>query len=212
LKRIDEMSPRGQASLLRLLQEEEVHSAGSIKARSVDIRLIAACDGDLERAVSAGQFSEALYQRLASTRLMVPALRERRQDIPLLVDHALIRCRKLLGSSVRGIADDALERLSSYAWPGNARELQSVIERAVVLADTDQITLRELPSEISAAQNIDAEGPGGDYSLRRARRCAEAHTIKRALRATDGNRTHAAKRLAISHRALLYKIKEFNIS
>jgi two-component system response regulator AtoC len=112
---------------------------------------------------------------------------------------------------VRTIADDVLERLSAYRWPGNVRELENVIERAVILVRGDRITLRELPSNVAHPEPGAAEAPSGDYSLRRARRAAEIEAIRSALRATSGNRTHAARLLEISHRALLYKLKEYGI-
>jgi two-component system response regulator AtoC len=139
----------------------------------------------------------------------VPPLRERVEDIPLLTDHFLAHFRALLGKPVQTVTDEALERLSSYSWPGNVRELENVIERAVILADSERITTQELPEQI-----VTAVGEGSStasYSLKRARRAVEAETIRRALKATNGNRTHAAKLLEISHRALLYKIKEFGI-
>jgi two-component system response regulator AtoC len=143
-------------------------------------------------------------------RLQVPALRERREDIPLLTDHFLEHFRTSLGKPIRTITDDALERLTNYAWPGNVRELENVIERAMILADTDRITVQDLPDGIVAAVAADGSD-SASFSLKRARRAVEADMIRRALGATDGNRTHAAKLLEISHRALLYKIKEFGI-
>jgi two-component system response regulator AtoC len=142
--------------------------------------------------------------------LHVPPLRERKQDIPLLTDHFLAHFRSALGKPVRTITDDALERLTSYSWPGNVRELENVIERALILADTDRLTTRELPEGIVSAVASDGSD-ASSFSLRRARRAVEADMIRRALKATDGNRTHAAKLLEISHRALLYKIKEFGL-
>src|SRR5262249_48853485 len=129
---------------------------------------------------------------------------------PLLVDHFLAHFRATLGKPVRTLSDDALERLVAYRWPGNVRELENVIERAVILVEGDAITLRELPQQIAFSENADA-GAAADLSLKRARRSAEVQAIRRALRATDGNRTHAARLLQISHRALLYKLKEYAI-
>jgi two-component system response regulator AtoC len=127
------------------------------------------------------------------------------------VDHFLAHFRDTLGKPVRGIADDALDRLSRYRWPGNVRELENVIERAMILADGPTIVLACLPENI-VSPHIDLAVDGtGDLSLRRARQSFEAQMIRRALRATEGNRTHAAKLLEISHRALLYKIKEYGI-
>jgi len=211
LDEIGELPPPLQVKLLRVLQEEEIRPVGDSKSRRIDVRVIAATARDLEQEIKTGHFREDLYYRLNVVRLHVPSLRERKQDIPLLVDHFLSRFRESLGKPVRAIADDALERLANYRWPGNVRELENVIERAVILTDSERITLKQLPSNIVDAHHEMAATPDGDFSLRRARRAFEAKLIQRALRATEGNRTHAAKLLEISHRALLYKIKEYEI-
>ena len=209
LDEIGELPQALQVKLLRVLQEEEVRPVGETKPQDVDVRVIAATSKNLEEEVANGMFREDLYYRLNVMHLEVPPLRDRREDIPLLTDHFLAHFRTALGKAIQTITDDALERLTSYAWPGNVRELENVIERAVILADTDRITTQELPDNIVTA--IAGEGGTTSYSLKRARRAVEADAIRRALRATDGNRTHAAKLLEISHRALLYKIKEFGL-
>jgi two-component system response regulator AtoC len=199
-----------QVKLLRVLQEEEVRPLGESKSRAVDVRVIAATARDLEEEVSAGRFREDLFYRLNVLRVAVPPLRERSQDVPLLVDHFLAHFRGALGKPVHGIAEDALQRLVAYGWPGNVRELENVIERAIILATTDQLTLRELPTNV-AHPEPGADVGAGELSLRLARRAAEIEVIRRALRATRGNRTHAARLLGVSHRALLYKLKEYAI-
>jgi two-component system response regulator AtoC len=213
LDEIGELPPALQVKLLRVLQEEEVRPVGESKPRKVDVRVIAATARDLEADVRDGRFREDLYYRLNVMHLQVPALRERRKDIPLLVDHFLTRFREALGKPVRAVADDVLERLTHYHWPGNVRELENVIERAMILTDGDRINLRDIPPNIasSAAQSEGSSSSSQDFSLRRARRRTEIDAIGRALRATGSNRTHAARLLEISHRALLYKIKELRI-
>jgi two-component system response regulator AtoC len=210
LDEVGELPPALQVKLLRVLQEEEVRPLGESKPRQVDVRVIAATARDLEADVAGGRFRDDLFYRLNVMRIQVPALRERREDIPLLLDHFLGRARETLGKRVREIADDALARLVAYPWPGNVRELENLIERAVILAPEERITLRELPSNVAEPG---AEGDPGrsDLSLRRARRVLEAELIKKALRTTGGNRTRAARLLEISHRALLYKLKEHGI-
>ena len=198
-----------QVKLLRVLQEEEVRPLGESKSRPVDVRVIAATARQLEAEVAAGRFREDLFYRLNVLRVEVPPLRERREDIPLLVDHFLALFRDALAKPVRGIHDDALQRLCVYRWPGNVRELENVIERAMILARGDQLSLRELPANVVQLETGDADAEAGDLSLRKARRAAESEMIRRALRETGGNRTHAAKLLGISHRALLYKVKEY---
>jgi two-component system response regulator AtoC len=216
LDEIGELPPALQVKLLRVLQEEEVRPIGEAKPRTVDVRVIAATSRDLEREVSAGGFREDLFYRLDVFRVRVPPLRERREDVPLLVDHFINRFRETLGRPVRTIADDALDRLLEHAWPGNVRELENVIERAIILADGDRITLGELPEAIATPRSAASEPPepnpgAGDFSMRRARRRFESDLIRRALDATAGNRTRAAKLLEISYRALLYKIKEHDL-
>jgi two-component system response regulator AtoC len=196
LDEIGELPRALQVKLLRVLQEEEVHPLGEAKPRSIDVRIIAATSRDLETDVEEGRFRDDLFYRLNVVRMIVPPLRERPKDIPLLVDHFLAHFRDTLGKPVQSIGDDALERLVAYAWPGNIRELENVIERAVILTSP----------KVEGRHN-----PGQDLCLKRARRSLEADLIRRALRATHGNRTHAARLLEISHRALLYKIKEYGV-
>jgi two-component system response regulator AtoC len=211
LDEVGELPPALQVKLLRVLQEEEVRPLGESKSRQVDVRVIAATARELEAEVAAGRFREDLFYRLNVMRVHIPALRDRRQDVPLLVDHFLERFRKALGRPVRAIADDALERLVAHPWPGNVRELENVIERAVILARGDRVTLQELPTGVVHPDPAADPAAAGDLSLRRARRAAEIEAIRAALRATAGNRTHAARVLEISHRALLYKLKEYGI-
>jgi two-component system response regulator AtoC len=211
LDEIGELPPALQVKLLRALQEEEVRPVGETKPRQVDVRLLAATARDLEADVASGRFREDLFYRLNVLRVHVPPLRDRKQDIPLLVDHFLARFREALGRPVRAVSEDALESLVGYAWPGNVRELENVIERAVILAESERITPRELPENVLEGPTTASPPGAGDYSLRRAKRAAETETIRRALAATDGNRTRAARLLEISHRALLYKLKDYGI-
>jgi len=211
LDEIGELPTPLQVKLLRVLQEEEVRPLGEAKPTEVDIRVIAATSRDLEAEVAAGRFREDLFYRLNVVRLQVPPLRERREDIPLLVDHFFAHFRDALGKPLRGIADEVLERLVAYSWPGNVRELENVIERAVILAEGEWITPADLPDNVERPRGPVGASGGADLSLKRARRAAESEMIRRALRATGGNRTHAARLLEISHRALLYKLKEYQI-
>jgi two-component system response regulator AtoC len=211
LDEIGELPKVLQVKLLRILQDEEVRPVGESKSRKVDVRVLAATARDLDDEVAAGRFRDDLFYRLNVVRVRVPPLRDRREDIPLLVDHFLGHFRDTLGKPVRSIGDDALDRLVSYHWPGNVRELENVIERALILAASDRITLRELPSNVVKPENGAQPVRPGELSLKRARRHFEAEMIRKALTATGGNRTHAARLLQISHRALLYKIKEYGI-
>jgi len=213
LDEIGELPSPLQAKLLRVLQEEEVRPVGESKSRRIDVRVIAATARELERDVASGRFREDLFYRLNVVRVKVPPLRERREDISLLLDHFLAHFRDLLGRPVRSLSDEALEKLLVYRWPGNVRELENVMERAVILAEGERIGLRELPANVVAPESAETqeEPAPSNFSLRQARRSAETELIQRALRATGGNRTHAARLLQISHRALLYKLKEYGI-
>ena len=211
LDEIGELPVSLQVKLLRVLQEEEVRPVGESKARRIDVRVIAATSRNLEEDMREERFREDLFYRLNVVRLEVPPLRERPKDIPLLLDHFIARFRSTLGKTVRTVDDQALERLVAYPWPGNVRELENVIERAMILADGDILGVSELPHGITApaASPTATSSPG--LSLRGARRAAEIEVIRRALAATSGYRTHAAKLLEISHRALLYKLKDYAI-
>lgn len=211
LDEISELPINLQVKLLRVLQEEEVRPVGESKSRAVDVRVIAATARDLESEITANRFREDLFYRLNVVRLEVPPLRARPKDVSLLVDHYFAHYQELLGKRLQGIADDALDALVAYRWPGNVRELQNVIERAVILSNGDRLSLRDLPENVVRPSEPSESGRSQDLSLRRARRGVEIDVIQMALRATDGNRTHAAKLLEISHRALLYKIKEYGI-
>lgn len=215
LDEIAELKPPLQVKLLRVLQEEEIRPVGESKPIHVDVRIIAATSRDIEASVRKGEFREDLYYRLNVIRVKVPPLRERQEDIPLLVNHFLALFSKEMGKPAYRIERETMQHLSAYAWPGNVRELENVIERAVILCKSDTITSRELPSNILGGEAMDAAHEANhpaSLSLRDARQKIETELILKALRATNGNRTHAAKLLDISHRALLYKIKEYGIS
>jgi two-component system response regulator AtoC len=142
----------------------------------------------------------------------VPPLRERRDDIPLLIDHFVEQNNARLGTSIRGVAPDARRVLMEYAWPGNVRELENTIERAMVLAEGDAIVESDLPERIHQARDpIRLHLNSGELSIKKTSRIIEEMLIRRALQKTKGNRTKAAVLLEISHRALLYKIKDYQI-
>lgn len=205
-----------QPKLLRAIQEEEIRPVGETKFLQIDVRVMAATSRNLELEMKQGRFHEDLFNRLNVVLLEVPPLRERRQDIPLLVDHFLSRFGDNLCKNVRGVSDEALDLLVAYRWPGNVRELENMIERAMILTDGDTIETSALPPTVRAGAADEARQDGEldedeDFSLKRARQAFEARLIRRALGRTGGNRTHAAKLLQISHRALLYKLKDYRI-
>ena len=220
LDEIAELPSSLQVKLLRAIQEEEIRPVGETKSHEIDVRVIAATARNLEDEIVAGRFREDLFYRLNVVRLEVPSLRARRQDVPLLVDHFLSRLRNELGKNIRSVSDEALDLLVAYHWPGNVRELENMIERAMILTDGESIEVAALPPAILAASEFPASGEperaaltdtDESFSLKPARQAFEAKLIRRALARTDGNRTHAARLLEISHRALLYKIKDYGI-
>jgi two-component system, NtrC family, response regulator AtoC len=210
LDEIGELPLALQVKLLRVLQEEEIRPVGSSKTRPIDVRVIAATARRLEQMIAQGTFREDLYYRINVVQLVVPPLRERPLDIPLLVDHFFAQSCTRLGKPLEAVSADALERLVAYRWPGNVRELENVVERAVILADGNQITPAELPANLVQGPTPALSG-NATFALKAARRAVEADSIRSALRAAGGNRTHAARLLEISHRALLYKLKEYGI-
>jgi two-component system response regulator AtoC len=221
LDEVGELPMQAQVKLLRVLQESEVRPVGESRAEKVDVRVVAATLRDLGKLVERGEFREDLYFRLNVVQLQVPPLRARREDVPLLASAFLARFNKAFNREppLTGLTPEAEALLVSYAWPGNVRELENAMERAVLLADGTQIALENLPEKLWAARApLGAQGgpalPRPDqlqYSLKRAIEVVEADFIRAALRQTRGNRTRAAELLEISHRALLYKLKDYGI-
>jgi len=213
LDEIGELPLNLQVKLLRALQEEEIRPVGSSRDIKVDVRVVAATVKDLPSEVQAGLFREDLFYRLNVLPLRVPPLRERQEDIPALVEHFIGKNNRRLGLSCKGIDPEALQLMMEYAWPGNVRELENTIEHAMVLAETDVIQAETLPDKILEGKDrIRLTLLSGELSIKKTTRIIEEELIRRALVRTGGNRTNAAKVLEISHRALLYKIKEFGIT
>jgi two-component system response regulator AtoC len=199
-----------QVKLLRALQEGEVRRVGDNASRTVDVRLVAATARDLESDVAEGKFRADLYYRINVVRIHLPALRERSEDIPELVRHFVDRFNRRLGVHVTGVTAGAMRALVEYPWPGNVRELENVVERAMVLTDGPQLDMQQLPT--LAAPSVRPEGASPlDLSVKRRTEELERALIKEALERTRGNRTRAAKLLDLSHRALLYKIRDYGL-
>jgi two-component system response regulator AtoC len=217
LDEIGELPIGLQVKLLRVLQESEVRRLGDSQDIKVDVRVVAATARDLSVEVGRGAFREDLFYRLNVFALHLPALRERREDIPLLVEHFLARMNARMGLAVSSASPEAMRVLVEYDWPGNVRELENSIERAVVLCEGPHIEVDALPERLRrtiapAPAAPRGEPEGDDLSIKRASRRSEEALIRRALLKTHGNRTRAAELLEISHRALLYKIKEYGIN
>ncbi|MDD9932493.1 MAG: sigma-54 dependent transcriptional regulator [Myxococcales bacterium] len=212
LDEIGELSPALQVKLLRALQEGVVRPLGASKDVTVDVRVVTATVRDLKKEVADGRFREDLFYRLNVLQIQVPPLRQRVDDVPLLIDHFIQRNNDRLGTKVRGIEAKARKVLLGYRWPGNVRELENLIERAVVLADGETLTVDDLPEHIQETPDVVARVlESGELSIKKANLIIEESLIRRALEKTRGNRTAAAKLLEISHRALLYKIKDYQI-
>jgi two-component system, NtrC family, response regulator AtoC len=215
LDEVGELPLGVQVKLLRVLQEREVRPVGGVESFSLDVRIVAATVRDLGEEVAAGRFREDLFYRLNVVPIRLTPLRERPEDIPLLVEHFLDRINGKLGTRVQEIGPQVMKLLMEYPWPGNVRELENVVERAIVLSDSNRVTLRSLPEQILGVQKEGVEpqwNPKGDLSVKRAQRAMEQSFIGQALEKTGGNRTAAAKLLEMSHRSLLYKIKEYGIN
>jgi two-component system response regulator AtoC len=213
LDEIGELPTPLQVKLLRVLQDGEIRRIGESKSIQIDVRIVAATVRDLAKEVNEGRFREDLFYRLNVLPIHIPPLRERKEDIPLLIQHFIGKYNQAMNKNVAGIDHKALETLMNYKWYGNVRELENTIERGIVLADKNDIEMENLPIEI---QNFKEEFqletlPDEEYSIKKTSKALETNLIKKALKKTKWNHTHAARLLEISHRALLYKIKEYGI-
>jgi len=225
LDEIGEVPLEMQVKLLRALQESEFERVGGIKTLRVDVRLIAATNRDLKALIADGRFREDLYYRLNVVPISLPALRERREDIPPLVSHFVEKYNRRLGKRVERVEDEAMQLLLSYSWPGNIRELENLMERSVLFADGPVILAASLPDSLrekgAAPTPVAALGPLGAIAapsgasmkeiVRLAQAELERELIARALEETGGNVTRAAKKLQISRKSLQVKMKELGL-
>ncbi len=206
LDEIGDMSAALQAKLLRVLQEGEFEALGSNRLVPVDVRIVAATSRDLQAEVEAGRFRTDLYYRLNVVTLAIPPLRERLADLPLLCEHMLeALCRKL-GLPLRDIAAEALQRLYQHHWPGNIRELQNVLERALMMSDGEALALADIDAVLPAARIAVAVATPVGLGLAEAIADAERAAIRKALDACGGNKARAATELGISRTSLYEKI------
>ncbi|HLV23080.1 MAG TPA: sigma-54 dependent transcriptional regulator [Polyangiaceae bacterium] len=213
-----------QVKLLRALQESEFERVGGIKTIRVDVRLIAATNSDLKREIAAGTFREDLFYRLNVVPIRLPALRERAMDIAPLAQHFVEKFNQRLKKQIVGMAPEVEQVLQSYAWPGNIRELENVIERAVLFCDSNLLTVADVPLEIRNGGAVEAQLPesassrapesasdGLKEQVKAATSRLERELIQRALDQTGGNVTHAARLLKISRKGLQLKMKELGL-
>jgi two-component system response regulator AtoC len=213
LDEIGELPLSLQVKLLRVLQDEMVRPLGSTESVKVDVRIIAATAANLGEAVKEGAFRDDLFYRINVLLIEVPPLRDRKEDVPLLVTHFVEKFNKRLRKDVKGFRPDALQALMAYLWPGNVRELENIVEKTMVLTEQQEIARSELPDEVkgdppSGASTWPTEG----ILLKPNVAALEKTLILKALEETDNNRTRAAKLLGISHPTLLSKMKNCGIS
>lgn len=203
LDEIGDISPLMQVRLLRAIQEREVQRVGSNQTLSVDVRLIAATHRNLAEEVSAGRFRQDLYYRLNVVTIDMPPLRRRREDIPQLAQHFLKRYAERNRKTVQGFTPQAMDLLIHYPWPGNIRELENAVERAVVLLTGNYISERELPLAIAG---MPLPSGGSENALIQPLVEVEKEVILAALEKTGGNKTEAARQLGITRKTLLAKL------
>jgi DNA-binding NtrC family response regulator len=209
LDEIGEMSPHLQVKLLRVVQAHEFERVGGTDPIRVDFRLITATNRDLKGDVAAGRFREDLFYRLSVISLKIPPLRERREDIPLLVSHFLQKCSRREGKQVSSVSPEVMERLVQYAWPGNVRELENAIERAVVVAASDRLTLDMLPEEIQdwSPEGRGSQRPPEEFTLEEM----ERFLIEKTLERTGGNKSQAARLLNVHRRSIYNRLKKYSL-
>jgi two-component system response regulator AtoC len=212
LDEVGELPQSLQVKLLRALQEREVRPVGGNETLSVDVRIIAATNRDLEESVTEGSFRQDLFYRLAVVPIHLPALVRRAEEIPELARHFLDRHQERMGIQVEGICPDAMEVLLSYPWPGNVRELENVLERALVLTEGPKVGVCDLPAHVrSPSPSGRLATDDDDLSVKRRLSELERQLIQRALERTSGNKTQAAELLELSPRALRYKIQDYGL-
>ncbi len=215
LDEVSEMSLAMQVKLLRVVQERSLRPVGGTQEIAVDVRVISATNRELDQAVADGAFREDLYYRLAVIPVRVPPLRERREDIPLLANHFLKKHAPAAGKSIRRIAADSLEQLTAADWPGNVRQLENTVERAVALESTDELhveLLTERPrARGAAAVSVPFSVPPDGLDLERYVAEVERSLIESALRQSGGVQTRAAELLKLSYRSFRHLLKKYSV-
>jgi DNA-binding NtrC family response regulator len=215
LDEIGDMDLALQAKILRVIQEQVIERVGGGRPIKIDVRIVAATNKDIEKAVAVQQFREDLFYRLNVFPITIPPLRERREDIPLLVQRFLVKYAAEVRKGQMTVSDEAMDILSKFPWKGNVRELENVIERAVIYAEGGTIRPQDLGFKESSitevlAENVPMDGPLQTVA-EAATRIAESRRILLALKQTGGNKTRAAEVLQVSYKTLLTKIKEYQL-
>ena len=216
LDEISEMSVAMQVKLLRVLQERRFRRVGGLEELQADIRVVAATNQDLTRLVAEGRFREDLFYRINVIPIALPPLRDRREDIPLLADHFLAKYAEQMGKHVSGVSHAAMQQLVRYGWPGNIRELENVIERAVALEATPTILPDSLPASIrgdaprAGVAQVDAL-PDSGFDLEAHVKAIERGYLAQALQRAGGIQVRAAELLGMSFRSFRYYVKKYNL-
>jgi two-component system, NtrC family, response regulator AtoC len=213
LDEIGDMPATLQVKLLRVLQENEIRRLGDTRSRSVDARLVAATNKNLEEEIRSGDFRRDLFYRIAVVPIHLVPLRQRREEVPILVRHFIENYNRKLRLDIKGIDADAMRLLLEYSWQGNVRELENTIERAMVLCEDSRITVADLPDHVrTPVPALDGTDlPDDELSVKKHGEALERRLIRQALVRTGGNKTRAAELLELSSRALLYKIREYGL-
>jgi len=211
LDEIATLKPELQAKLLRVLQEREFERVGGTQSIRLDARIVAATNADLRKAIEAHRFREDLYYRLAVVPIVVPPLRDRREDIPLLVDHFLRKYSHEFKKGIIGVSAEALAALQEYPWPGNVRELQNVIERSVALVDGPVIELRDLPLDLMLPDHRRALQAAETLPLRDACEQFERQLVLRVLERVRWNQSEAARLLGVHRHPLRLKLEKWKV-
>jgi two-component system response regulator PilR (NtrC family) len=217
LDEIGEMSAVMQVKLLRVLQERRFRRVGGLEELQADIRVIAATNQDLTKAVAEGRFREDLFYRINVIPIALPSLRERREDIPLIAEHFLTKYAEQMGKAVTAISHEAMAQLIRYDWPGNIRELENVLERAVALEATPTILAESLPPSIRGESSRPAPAASADalptsgFDLEAHVKGIERGYIAEALKRADGVQVRAAELLGMSFRSFRYYVKKYNL-
>ena len=212
LDEISDLSPHLQVKLLRVLEEKVIRPLGGTESSSIDVRILSATNKNIEHEVSLGNFREDLFYRLNVIKIVLPPLRERKEDIPLLAMHFLNKYSKEMGKNIVGISPRALAILENYQYPGNVRELENIIARCVALESTNLIMPETLPNLIFSGNHTNVN----DYYQSSANldlmlESVEKQMLENALKTADGNKTEAARLLGISLRSLRYRLEKHGL-
>lgn len=212
LDEIGNLSYEVQIKLLRVLQEKMIQPIGSSKSTKVDVRLITATNENLSSTVAEGDFREDIYHRINEFQIKMPALRERKEDLPFFVNSFIEKSNEELTKSVEGIDKDAMKFLEEYHWPGNLRELKNMIRRLVLMCNSTSISVGDLPSELTSLSSVDSISSNEEIDLKAIQRDNEKQKIIEALEMTHYNKSKAAKLLNIDRKTLYLKIEKYKLN